>query len=186
MVAIGKFTSAVLWSKTAIFREVYRHIKMPPCHWAPWSFIPHIRTFKRGIWLYFCSRGSKITSLQNLNISKTYFRFLSWLIIFSLLEQKQSFMPLLKVLICGMNVQGTQRHDGIFILGFTSLKMAVLLHKTVLVNFPMATTVGQLKLHWFFFQKSCVGMVENKAKFWPWWHLVVNLHIKVNFYFFSI
>ena len=30
---------------------------------------------------------------------------------------------------------------GLLKLPYTSLKMAVLLHKTVLVNFPMATTV---------------------------------------------
>ena len=43
--------------------------------------------------------------------------------------------------MCGMNTQGEQRHDGIFIFGYTSLEMAVLLHNTALVNFPMATTV---------------------------------------------
>ena len=40
-----------------------------------------------------------------------------------------------------MNAQGAQWHGGIFILQYTSLKMALLLHKTTLVNFPMATTV---------------------------------------------
>ena len=49
VVAIGKFTSAVLWSKTAIFREVYWNIKMPSCLWAPWALILHISTFKRSI-----------------------------------------------------------------------------------------------------------------------------------------
>ena len=41
----------------------------------------------------------------------------------------------------GMNAFGTQWCGHIFTLHFTSLKMAVLLHKTALVNFPMATTV---------------------------------------------
>ena len=40
-----------------------------------------------------------------------------------------------------MNVQGAQWHGGILILQYTSLKMALLLHKTVHVNFPLATTV---------------------------------------------
>ena len=43
--------------------------------------------------------------------------------------------------MCGVNARGAQRHDGIFILQYTSLKMAILLHKTALVNFPMATTL---------------------------------------------
>ena len=47
--AIGKFTSTVSWSKTAIFREVYGNIKMPPRHWAPQEFIPHINIFKKDI-----------------------------------------------------------------------------------------------------------------------------------------
>ena len=49
VVAIGKFTSAVLWSKCAIFREVYHNMKIPARCWAPRAFIPHISTFKRGI-----------------------------------------------------------------------------------------------------------------------------------------
>ena len=49
VVAIRKLTSAVLWSKSSIFRGIYCSMKMPPCHWAPQAFIPHISTFKRGI-----------------------------------------------------------------------------------------------------------------------------------------
>ena len=40
-----------------------------------------------------------------------------------------------------MNAWGAQQCAGIFILWYTSLKMAHLPHKTALVNFPMATTV---------------------------------------------
>ena len=47
----------------------------------------------------------------------------------------------MKELLCGMNARGAQWHGGIFMKRYTSLKMAVLLHKTALVNFPMATTV---------------------------------------------
>ena len=83
---------------------------------------------------------SKFESLYFL--SKTHFTFLSWLITFKPLDQKQSYIPLLKVLMCGINGQGPQWHNGIFILRYTSLKMSVLLHKTALVNFLMATTVA--------------------------------------------
>ena len=49
VVDIGDFTSAVLWSKSAIFREVYCNIKMPPCHWAPQAFLSNISSFIRGM-----------------------------------------------------------------------------------------------------------------------------------------
>ena len=49
VVAIGKFTNAVLWSKTVIFRIVYCDLKLPPSHWAPQAFIPHTSIFKGGI-----------------------------------------------------------------------------------------------------------------------------------------
>ena len=39
-----------------------------------------------------------------------------------------------------------QWHSGTFVLRYTSLKMAVLLHKTALINFPMATTVNEQDL----------------------------------------
>ena len=141
--AIGKSTSAVLWSKGTIFREMYCSMKMPPCHWAPQAFMPHISTFERGVQLFFRSGSSKVTSHQSVYfLSKTGLTFLLWLITFEPLEQKQSYIPLLKVLMCGMNVWGAQWHGGIFILRYTSLKMVLLLHKTAFVNFPMATTVG--------------------------------------------
>ena len=76
-------------------------------------------------------------------LSKTHVTFLLWLITFEPLEQKQIYIPLLKVLMCGMNAWGAQWHGGIFILQFTSLKMVLLLHKTTLVNFPLATTVAK-------------------------------------------
>ena len=40
-----------------------------------------------------------------------------------------------------MNAQGAQWDGGNFILGYNSLKIAVLLYRTVLVNSPMETTV---------------------------------------------
>ena len=74
-------------------------------------------------------------------LSRTGLTFLLWQITFEPLEQKQSCIPLLKVLMCGMNAWGVQRHGGIFILQYSSLKMILLLHKTALVNFSMAITV---------------------------------------------
>ena len=98
-------------------------------------------------------------------LSKTHCTFLLWLITFEPLEQKQSYISPLKVLICGMNALGTQKHAGIFILWYTSLKMALLLHKTALVNFPMATTVyaiAALMFHWILQASS--------------WHYIQILH----------
>ena len=82
-------------------------------------------------------------------LSKTHFTFLLWQITFEPIEQKQSYIPHLKVLMCGMNACGAQWHGNIFILQYTFLKMALLLHKTALVNFPMATTVflRSVRLH---------------------------------------
>ena len=40
---------AVLWSKTANFREAWQNVNMQPLPWAPTALIPHIRAFKRGI-----------------------------------------------------------------------------------------------------------------------------------------
>ena len=65
-------------------------------------------------------------------------------------EQKQSYIPLLKVLVCGINAWGAQWLGGNFTLQYIILKMTILLHKTALVNFPMATTV---ECFHFFFKK---------------------------------
>ena len=83
-----------------------------------------------------------------------------WLITFEPLEQKQSYVPLLKVLMCGMNSWEAQLHGGIFILQYTSLKMVLLLHKTALVNFPMATTVHwhENDMHWLEISISFQGL----------------------------
>ena len=61
-------------------------------------------------------------------LSKTHDTFLLWLITFEPLKQKQSYIPLLKVLMCCMNAWGAQWQGGIFILQFTSLKMVLLLN----------------------------------------------------------
>ena len=68
VVAIGKFTSTVLWSKIANFRWIQHNIKMQLHHWELQAFIPHNSTFKWGIHLCFSSRGSKVISYQILNV----------------------------------------------------------------------------------------------------------------------
>ena len=47
-------------------------------------------------------------------LSKTHVTFLLWLITFEPLEQKQSYIPFLKVLMCGVNALGAQWQTGIF------------------------------------------------------------------------
>ena len=56
-------------------------------------------------------------------------------------KNKVIYLFLKYVLLCGMNDWGSQYLGGIFTLQYTILKMTILLHKTALVNFPMATTV---------------------------------------------
>ena len=54
---------------------------------------------------------------------------------------KQSYIPHLKVLMCGINTSSYQWFVCIFILCYNHLNLALLLHKTVPVNFPIGTTV---------------------------------------------
>ena len=96
-------------------------------------------------------------------LSKTGLTFLLWPITFEPLKQKQSYIPLLKVLMCGMNAWGAQWHGGIFILQYTSLKMVLLLHKTALVNFPMATTVLV-----FSFIFNLLILLDKCKQTYPW------------------
>ena len=102
--------------------------------------------FAQGIKSY---QTSKFESVYFL--SKTGLTFLLWLITFEPLEKKQSYIPLLKVLMCGMNARGGQQDGGTFILRNTSMKMVVLLHKTARVNFPMATTVVKCNMYLLLF-----------------------------------
>ena len=73
--------------------------------------------------------------------SKTDFTFLLQLIIFEPLELKQSYMPHLKVLMCGIIASGPQWCGCISILCYSCMNLALLFHKTVLINFPIGTTV---------------------------------------------
>ena len=75
--------------------------------------------------------------------SKTVFTFLLLLITFEPLELKQSYIPHLKVLMCGINALGAQWCDYILIQCYTDLKLALLLHKTVFVTFLLASAVAR-------------------------------------------
>ena len=57
------------------------------------------------------------------------------------LDLKQNHKPQLKELVSGINAYSYQWCGCIFMMCYTHLKLALLLHKTVLVNFPIGTTV---------------------------------------------
>ena len=58
-----------------------------------------------------------------------------WLITFESLEMKQSYIPYLKVLLCGIIAFSCQWRGCIFTLCYIHLNFALLLHKIVLVMF---------------------------------------------------
>ena len=79
---------------------------------------------------------------------------------------KKKLYTLLKMLTCDMNAQGAQRQDSIFILWYISLKVAVLLHKTVLVNFPMATIAIWFWRHDLKFQTLIYIILKETSRDW--------------------
>ena len=74
-------------------------------------------------------------------LSKSDFSFALLLVTFELLEVEQSYIPLLKALMCGINAVGAQGSGCMFTLCHAPLKMAVLLHKTEKVCRVMNTAV---------------------------------------------
>ena len=68
------------------------------------------------------------------------------LVTFELLEVEQSYIPLLKALMCGINAVGAQGSGCMFTLCHAPLKMAVLLHKTGNVCRVMITAVYTVEL----------------------------------------
>ena len=58
-----------------------------------------------------------------------------------LLEINQSYIPHLKVLVFGINASSSQWCGCIFVLSYTHLKLALLLHKQGLVATGVAATV---------------------------------------------
>ena len=71
------------------------------------------------------------------------------------LNQEKSYIPHLKVQMCGIVAYGAQWRGYIFILWYIHLKFALLLYKAVLVNFPIATTVNLCHKWGWFFQFEC-------------------------------
>ena len=63
------------------------------------------------------------------------------LVTFELLEVEQSYIPLLKALVSGINAVGAQGCGCMFRLCHTSLKMGLLLHKTEIVCSVMLLSV---------------------------------------------
>ena len=68
-----------------------------------------------------------------------------------------------------MNARGGQQDGGTFILRYTSQKIVVLLHKTALVNFPMATTfnlvliVGTVQQSFGLFQLQGIELYDVQS-----------------------
>ena len=74
-------------------------------------------------------------------LSKSDFSFALLLVTFEPLDIQQSYIPLLKALMCGINAVGAQGSGCMFTLCHAPLKMAVLLHKTGNVCRVMITAV---------------------------------------------
>ena len=77
-------------------------------------------------------------------LSKSDFSFALLLVTFEPLDIQQSYIPLLKALMCGINAVGAQGSGCMFTLCHAPLKMAVLLHKTGNVCRVMITAVSPL------------------------------------------
>ena len=75
-------------------------------------------------------------------LSKSEFSCALLLVTFELLEVEQSYIPLLKALMCGINAVGVQGCCCIFTFCHTYLKMGVLLHKMAIVCKQRAMTVA--------------------------------------------
>ena len=75
-------------------------------------------------------------------LSKSDFSFALLLVTFEPLDIQQSYIPLLKALMCGINAVGAQGSGCMFTLCHAPLKMAVLLHKTEKVWDSFSETVN--------------------------------------------
>ena len=75
-------------------------------------------------------------------LSNSDFSFVLLLVTFEPLDVVQSYIPLLKALMCGINAVGAQGSGCMFTLCHAPLKMAVLLHKTAKVWDSFSETVG--------------------------------------------
>ena len=75
-------------------------------------------------------------------LSKLDFSFALLLVTFELLEVEQSYIPLLKAPMCGINAVGAQGRGCMFTLCHTSLKMGLLLHKMANQPFCLLLSVN--------------------------------------------
>ena len=87
-------------------------------------------------------------------LSKPDFSFALLLVTFELLEVKQSYIPLLKALMCGINAVGAQGCGCMFTFCHAYLKMGVLLHKMAIVCKRRAMTVCTYVIMYYKAMKS--------------------------------
>ena len=90
-------------------------------------------------------------------LGKTRATSLLWLITFEPLELKQSYIPHLKVLMCVINALGVIWWRCTFMLCYTDLNLALLLHKIALLMFLLASAVTlqkSLVLKMLFYQRN--------------------------------
>ena len=78
-------------------------------------------------------------------LSKSDFSFELLLVTFELLEVEQSYIPLLKALMCSINAAGAQGCGCMFTFCHAYLKMGVLLHKMAIVCNQTLLAVDSLK-----------------------------------------
>ena len=81
---------------------------------------------------------------RNYPLRKLDFSFALLLVTFELLEIEQSYIPLLKALMCGINAVGAQGSGCMFTLCHAPQKMGVLLHKMANVCKQALMTVCDL------------------------------------------
>ena len=67
-------------------------------------------------------------------LSKSDFSFALLLVTFELLEVEQSYIPLLKAMMCGINAAEAQGCDCMFTFCHAYPKMGVLLHKMAIIR----------------------------------------------------
>ena len=77
-------------------------------------------------------------------LSKSDFSFVLLLVTFEPLEVEQSYIPLLKALMCGINAVGAQGCGCMFTFCHAYLKMGVLLHKMAIVCNQKFMAVGPM------------------------------------------
>ena len=79
------------------------------------------------------------------------------------LELNQSYVPHLKVLVCAINTSSCQQCGCIFILSYTHLNLALLLHKQGFFDSQMVTTLKNLS-NTIFIQPRLFPRQQNLPK----------------------